>query len=459
MRPSQLYGSAYLASQLRGQSRYPFRPLTAVLADQSRRVRAMVAYAYRYVPFYRETLDRLGLRPQDFRTARDLERLPVIETEAYQRDPDRFLSTAQPREAYLAIRTSGSSGHPRTLYHDWRGVAQNAAHAERDRALVADLLGHPRSYRETVIKRTPESSTPHLVQQMLRRHVWFPTRMGIERQYLRTLDPLETIVAQLNEFRPHVLHVNGSYLALFFGYPHRTGAACHLPRVLTYGSEGASESIRRLIMDEFGVPVLSAYQTTEAFKLGFECDQHVGYHLNLDLYPLRLVNSEGQAVPDGETGEVVISNLVNRATVLLNYRLNDLAHLIPEPCPCGRTLPLLSFLQGRGRDFLDLGSGRVLHPALVDGLFTNQEGIWQYQVVQKSRSQLAVAVLVAPGVNQEGVRSKLLTGFREACGEGVTIEIAFVDRIPSTPGGKVPPVVGLSPDTNEPTTATGAQLS
>ncbi|MDI7277995.1 MAG: hypothetical protein QME94_18600, partial [Anaerolineae bacterium] len=59
---SRLYWSAYLAYHLHGQARYPFLPMERILADQARRVRATVAYAYRYVPYYRETMDRLGLR-------------------------------------------------------------------------------------------------------------------------------------------------------------------------------------------------------------------------------------------------------------------------------------------------------------------------------------------------------------------------------------------------------------
>ena len=442
MTVGQLFGTAYLAYHLRGQAHYPFLPLATIRRDQSRRVRATVAYAYRHVPYYRETLDRLGLTPDDFRTVEDLVRLPVLETSEYQRDPERFLSTAQPREAYLAMSTSGSTGRPRTIYHDWREVAQNAAHAERERCMVTALLGHPRTYRESVFIMAPNSGHSYLVQQMLRRHVWLPRRVGAQRQQLLSLDPAEKNVALLNEFKPDVF-ASGTYLVLLFGYLYRTGRPCHMPKVITYGSEGVPEAVRRLIMDEFHVPVLSTYQATEAFKLGFECDQHRGYHLNLDLYPLRLVDPEGRTVPIGTTGEVVMSNLVNRATVLLNYRLNDLATLLPDPCPCGRTLPLLSFLQGRGKDFLNFGSGRVVHPTVLEGLFSSVPGIWQYQVRQQQRLRLAVAVVAAPAVDLEGARRRLVEGFKTACGEDVTVDLSFVEAIPCTPGGKILPVVAL----------------
>jgi hypothetical protein len=51
-----------------------------------------------------------------------------------------------------------------------------------------------------------------------------------------------------------------------------------------------------LITEKFGIPVLSTYEAVEAFKIGFECHQRVGVHLNVDLYPMRIVNAQGDTV-------------------------------------------------------------------------------------------------------------------------------------------------------------------
>jgi len=79
MLASRVFWSIYGAYHLWGQARYPFKPLTVIRHDQARRVRGMVAYAYRHVPYYRETMDRLGLLPSDFKSAEDLTRLPLLE--------------------------------------------------------------------------------------------------------------------------------------------------------------------------------------------------------------------------------------------------------------------------------------------------------------------------------------------------------------------------------------------
>jgi phenylacetate-CoA ligase len=405
----------------------------------------MVAYAYRYVPYYRETLDHLGLTPQDFRTAADLAKLPLLETDVYQRDPERFLSTAQPRDRYLELHTGGSTGISRVVYHDAAGIFQNAAHAERERCMVTALVGRKIGYRETVITTALEGSHPVRIQKFLRDHAWFPSRAALQRQYLSVFDPVEENVRLYNEFAPDVLLSNGSYVVTFFSYLRRTGCDFHRPRAVTYGSEGVSDAIRQVILEDFRLPLLSTYQATEAFKLGFECDQHRGFHLNLDLYPVRVADPDGRTLPPGELGEVVLSNLVNRATVLLNYRLNDLAALLPEPCPCGRTLPLLSFLEGRGRDFLEFPSGKSVQPDVTASLFA-LPGIWQYQVTQDAPDHLTVRLIVAEGTNLEATRAALAVELTRVFGEEVGVEIAFVDALERTPGGKIKPIRPLRRD-------------
>ena len=106
MSPSLLrraYWSAYLACQFPGQARYPFASAERIARDRDRRVRRMVAYAYRWVPYYRETLDRLGLTPADFRTVDDLRQLPLLSVADLQADPERLRS-----RQFAADRAAGA---------------------------------------------------------------------------------------------------------------------------------------------------------------------------------------------------------------------------------------------------------------------------------------------------------------------------------------------------------------
>jgi phenylacetate-CoA ligase len=435
---TRLRWSASLAREIAGQARLPFATPDAIAEAQRRRVRAMVAHAARTVPFYRDTLRRLGLRPEDFRNATDLARLPIVEREQLQRDGARLESSAVRPADRLTLRTGGSTGAPRAVHHSTRAIVLNAAHGERERTLVTRALGRRVGYRETVIG-SPRS-TAQEVQAYLRAHTLQPRGVRVERQYLSVLDPVERSAERLAEFAPDVVHGYGSYLAVLFAHLRACGYGVPLPRVATFSSDALSDAARALIRDELGVRVLGTYQAVEAFKIGFECGEGEGLHVNVDLYPVRVVDAEGNDVPEGEPGDLVVSNLVNDATVLLNYRLGDVAALLPGRCPCGRTLPRLTQPLGRLDDWLQVGETRV-HSQAVRTVFTTETDILQYQVVQRAPWAFHVSVVTRGPIDEGAMGARVAAQFRARFGERVAVELARVDDLPRTTRGKVRAIV------------------
>lgn len=438
---NRLMWNAYLAYHLRGQARFPFKPLEDIKRAQARRVQSIVSFAYRTVPYYRETMNRLGLCPGDFRTADDLARLPLLEREQLQRDPEYFISTAQILNRCLKLRSGGSTGAPCTVYYDTTALFQNAAHGERERSIITSLVGKTFGYRETVF--APPFSSAYEVQQFCRKRALFPPKVRIHRQYLSLLDSPEKTIRLLNDFRPDVVQSYGSYLEMLLAYLQARGESFHRPKVITYSSDGLSDSVKSMLENSFNIPVLSTYQAVEAFKIGFECQHHLGLHLNIDLYPVRIINATGGTLSVGESGDVIVSNLIDRATVLLNYRLGDIATILPDQCPCNRSLPLLSFLQGRSDDLIKSTSGQLVHPQAVRTIFTDEEAVWQYQVVQQTVTHFDVAIVAPETCDQRQVRERIAAKFFRTFAEDITVNISFVASIDRTAAGKSRPVISI----------------
>jgi phenylacetate-CoA ligase len=430
-----LYWSAYLAWHARGQARFPFLPYNAIERVQARRVRQIVAYAYRHIPYYRDEMGRLGLTPDDFAGFADLAKLPILERWQLQRDPERFAPRQQPAEGYLTLRSGGSTGESIFTHHDIGDVLQNAAHGERERPILCSLIGGSRSYREAVL--TSNNGIAARLQSFSREKAPILRAARTQRLHLLVTDPPAHNIPLLNAFQPDVLNSFGSYLEALFPYIKETGAEFFKPKVVTYSSEALSGKVRRLIEDEFGIPVLSTYQATEVFRIGFECLEHRGLHLNTDLFPLRIVGGDGATLPAGESGEVVISNLVNRGTVVLNYRLGDLATILPDPCPCGRRLPLLSFPEGRADDWVQLASGERLHPQAIRDQLSGESGLWRYQVTQEALHRFHIDLVASEDCDRAQLTARLQDRFARLLGEGVTVRIALVDELARTPGGKI----------------------
>ncbi len=431
--------TAYAGISTPFQRRFPFRSPAAIERAQRRRIRAAVTYAYRHVPHYREAMDQRALRPMDIATARDLARLPLIERHEVQRAPERFLSTVRPRDGYLALNTTGSSGEPRTIHCDSFALFRRTAHNGRARGVWMPLTG--KRLRARIVAIGSPASSGHEIERVLANRSVIPLSARGTKVRLSVLDPPAENLERINALRPDVLDSYGSYLEALFAHAYETGAALHRPKAILYGSDGLSAGARRLISEHFGIPVFSVYRAVEALQIGFECEHHRGHHLNDDLYPTRIVDGDGEELPDGESGEIVVSNLINRGTVLLNYRLGDLASKRPGGCPCGRSLPMLSYVEGRVGDWLRSPSGERVHSQAVRSLFAGEADVWRYQVAQGENGDLAVSIVAAPEADREDLKRRIALGVRKKVGRDTDVEIRFVDSLSPGRGGKVPVVI------------------
>lgn len=428
-----------LVLRARRQARFPFRPLEEIDRAGRRRTRTAIRHAADSVPFYRDALERAGARPEEFREPGDLARLPVVTPGDFQRDAAAFTSARFGEGDGVTVRSGGSTAEPKAVRHDAAALFANAAHGERERSIVARFVGRPGGYREVVV--VPPFASAFEVQRFVRERLALPRRLAVRRRYLSLLDGVEANVPRVAGFRPHVLHTYGSYAGPLLREMHDRGTFPDTLRVLWYSSDALPEADRRFVVGSLGLAVLSTYQAVEAFKIGFECGEGEGIHLNIDLYPVRIVDESSRDVPVGETGAVVVSNLVNRATVLLNYRIGDRAAMLSGPCPCGRTLPRMTFPVGREEDWVEGPDGRRAHPQAVTTLFTEETEILTYQVVQRAPGRFDLLLIAAEGVDRESAERRLTARFVERFGAGTVIESRWVERLERSPGGKVRPVI------------------
>ena len=268
-------------------------------------------------------------------------------------------------------------------------------------------------------------------------NTWHLRRARAARNVVDDYAPYEEMLAALNRVQPDLLHGYGSTLGQFFSWALRTGQSFHAPRALRYAADALAPGVRAVLEQEYGVACFSGYQAIEAFKIGWECEAHSGYHLNIDLYPLRVVDGAGRDCPPGVAGEVVLSNLVNRGTVLLNYRMGDRAALLADPCPCGRALPLLSYVQGRTVDVLYDLAGQRHSYAAASAPVRDVAGVLQFQVVQEARDRLRYDLVTTPACDHAQATRQLTAAIQARLGVGMQVEVRFVDDLTRTAGGKL----------------------
>ncbi len=83
-----------------------------------------------------------------------------------------------------------------------------------------------------------------------------------------------------------------------------------------------------------------------------ECEAQAGMHVWADLALIEVLDKDGNPVPDGTPGELVVTMLQKEAFPLIRYKIGDIASITWEKCKCGRTHPRLSRITGRADDMV-----------------------------------------------------------------------------------------------------------
>jgi phenylacetate-CoA ligase len=139
--------------------------------------------------------------------------------------------------------------------------------------------------------------------------------------------------------------------------------------------------------------------------------------------------------PVGAAGEIVVTHMSTGSFPFVRYRTGDVGVLDDRKCACGRGLPLLSEIQGRTTDFVIAKDGTVMHGLALVYVVRDIEGIAKFKIVQESTEHVRVLLVADPRFDRgEVVRIK--EGMMRRMGEGVRIDVEFVDDIPAERSGK-----------------------
>ncbi|MDR3307747.1 MAG: phenylacetate--CoA ligase [Coriobacteriales bacterium] len=150
------------------------------------------------------------------------------------------------------------------------------------------------------------------------------------------------------------------------------------------GSERWGEKMRNRIANELGVRLYDIYGLTEIYGpgIGINCDAQTAMHYWDDYCYFEIIDpTTGAVLPEGESGELVITTLQKEGAPLIRYRTHDLTRIVPGDCPCGSPYPRIETLIGRSDDMIKV-KGINIFPAHIEEALAITEGASsEYQVM------------------------------------------------------------------------------
>ncbi len=401
--------------------------LDELVEMQNTKLRALVAHAYRNVPYYRRVMDERGLSVAEIRTVDDLPRLPVL-TKDLVRQNYADLKARGFRRWHPSLETSsGSTGKPLQYYTTMDARSIGWAATFRSWKWAGYRLGDK---RVTMAASALLPERPSVAQRLR----WFAERNVPLSAVHLTRETMASHARRIEQYRPRFIRGYPTALYLFADYLRSQGRCLQGVKAAFTTAEMLPLSYRRTIENQFGCQVQDQYGCIEGAAKAIECASHQGYHIAAELTKMEMVDSDGKAAGPGKPADILATDLHNYAMPFIRYAVGDRAVLSESRCSCGRGLPVIKSLEGRTTDVIRFDNGVALSGVAITGIFSFCQ-VKQFQVVQTAGSRLLVKVVKGDGYTQTD--TDLYTGLlRSHAGQDVEIAVEYVDDIPTTKAGK-----------------------
>jgi phenylacetate-CoA ligase len=342
-------------------------------ALQLRRLQSTVAWVYERVPYYREQLERTGVKPRDVKSLADIRLLPFTDKTAL-RDTYPFGMFAVGLDEVVRLHSSsGTTGKPIVVGYT-RGDINTWTECT---ARVAAAAGVHRG---------------DLVDMSFLYGMFtggWGMHYGIER-IGATIIPAgsgntERHVMMMQDFGTTVLVSTPSYALYLADVAEGMGVDVReLPlRLGLFGGEPSSSAAKREIEERLGIRATDNYGLSEVMGPGVagDCECGCGHHIAEDHVLWEVVDPlTGEPVEEGEQGEIVFTTLTKEAFPVIRYRTHDLTTVTTQRCECGRTLARMQPVRARTDDMLIIRGVNVF-PSQIEDVIFKIEGVRPHYLV------------------------------------------------------------------------------
>jgi len=377
-------------------------------------------------PYYRRVFEALDVdfseSPFDI-----LSRLPLLAKETLRTSGNQLITISPVPKGTRVFRSSGSTGTPVEIYytpefHAFELAApevRSLRWAKTDyqsrrvmfgaRKVCAFEQDEPPFWRISPVENMAYASIYHLSPQFIPHYLEF-----------------------LRDYKPELITGFPSALLTVANFALEHGEWLPPPKAIITTSEALTDLAKLRIQKAWNCRVYERYGAVEGCVLATECEKG-RLHISPEVGIVEILNSEGEPVEPGETGELVCTGLENTLQPLLRYRIGDMAQWAKnQRCECGRTMPVIESIEGRVEDLCYTRDGRQI--LRFDSVFKGVRKIREAQVVQEAIDLFAIRVVTERGFGDREER-QLEENVKLYIGD-VRVDVQKVDQIDRGSSGK-----------------------
>ena len=344
-----------------------------ILRIQNEKIVRQVKHVYESVPYYRDLMDKKGVKPEDIKSVDDIKKLPFLTKDDLREAYPYGLLGTDLKNIVRIHSTSGTTGRRVVAFYTQKDL--NLWEECCARAIVAaggtkeDVCQVSYGYG-LFTGGSGLHGGSHKVGCLT-----LPMSSGnTERQIQFMMDLGATILCCTPSYAAYI----GESLE-DAGYKPEDNKL----KAGIFGAEPWTEEMRREIEKSLGIKAYDIYGLTETSGPGvaFECEAQSGMHINEDHFYAEIIDPDtGEVLPEGAKGELVFTSLDKEGFPLLRYRTRDICILSREKCSCGRTFVKMSKPLGRSDDMMIIRGVNVF-PSQIETVLLKEGYPPNYQIV------------------------------------------------------------------------------
>jgi phenylacetate-CoA ligase len=357
----------------------------ALKAMQEEQLGKLIHFVYQNVPYYTRLFEKLGLKPSDINTIKDLEKIPILTKAVIKKNWQDFIPKNINSLRFINSSTGGSTGVPLKYRISLEDYERGIALLYRGWGYAGYKLG------DKVAVIAGSSLIPNAKSETKKKIQNFFLNARHYSSFNMSEQKLFDYFHDINKWKPDFIRGYASSVYLFAKFIKDNDLTLNFqPKAIFTTAEQLFDKQRELIEQVFSTKVFDGYGLNDGGVSAYECEKHNGMHIDTERAILEVVNTNGEQIINKE-GRILATSLYNYALPFIRYDTGDLGVISDLECTCGRKMPLLKKIVGRTTDFLKLNNIIIGSPVLT--VLMGKFDIEQYQIIQTDANSITCKIV------------------------------------------------------------------
>jgi len=397
-------------------------------------LKKLLVEAGKYVPYWRTLFKDIGFEPNNIKSIKELEELPLLDKKIIKNNYPDFISEKATLDKITYMTTGGSTGSPLKIIMNKESRSKSHAATRyylKKAGINPGLERGVRLHGNKIPKKYTEKA-----------EFWMKegNRLTMSVSNI-SMETCSAYMEAIRLFQPNYIHAYASAIALLINY------AIKLNEKFPSSIENIfcdSETVypwqRDLIKNYIGGNLYNIYGHTESAGMAITFPGSSELE-SLPIGIMEILNSNSMPVRiPGRTGEIVVTGFNNKIMPFIRYRTFDIAEIATEPNVHKRSFrPILSNIKGRIQDYLLGKDGSIVPaaPLLFDYNF-DWTGIDLFQLMQEEKGKLTFKIVKNKETNldESSLKKRIIKSFENIFGDQFTIDASFNHALILTERGK-----------------------